>query len=131
MGTRQLNGYEIYYEGPGQAWTLKHRTWVAGLRFADRASQLTSADYLHSHDVLLARRDGIDAELAKLAADSPWSVAIGRLRCLRGIDTLSALGLCAEVGEFDRFDHPDSLAAYLGIVPSEHTTGQQRRQGAL
>jgi transposase len=101
---------EIYYEGPGQAWSRRHRAWLAGLRFADRASQLTIADYLHAHDALLARRDRIEAELCQLAAASPWTQTISRLRCLRGIDTLSALGVCAEVGEFDRFEHPDSLA---------------------
>lgn len=122
---------EIYYQGPAAAWTQKHRAWLASLRFADRASRLTMADYLHAHDVLLARRERIEAELEQLAASSPWSDTIARLRCLRGIDTLSALGLCAEVGEFDRFEHPDSLASYLGIVPSENTTGQQRRQGAI
>jgi transposase len=122
---------EIYYPGPDRAWSQKHRRWLASLRFADRASQLTMADYLHAHDVLTARRGTIEAELEQLASSSPWAVTIARLRCLRGIDTLSALGLCAEVGEFDRFEHPDSLAAYLGIVPSEHTTGQQRRQGAI
>lgn len=122
---------EIYYQGPARAWTQKHRAWLASLRFSDRASQLTIADYLHAHDVLLARRATIEAELGQLAGASPWAATIARLRCLRGIDTLSALGLCAEVGEFDRFEHPDSLAAYLGIVPSEHTTGQQRRQGAI
>jgi transposase len=122
---------EIYYEGPGRAWSRGHRAWLASLRFADLASQLTMADYLHSHDVLLARRDRIEDELVKLAAGSPCAVAVGRLRCLRGIDTLSALGLCAEVGEWERFDHPDQLSAYLGIVPSEHTTSQQRRQGSI
>jgi transposase len=122
---------EIYYEGPGQAWTRRHRTWLASLRFSDRASQLTIADYLHAHDVLLARRDRVEAELETLAAASPCAVAISRLRCLRGIDTLSALGLCAEIGEWDRFDHPDQLSAYLGIVPSEHTTSTQRRQGSI
>jgi transposase len=122
---------EIYYEGPANAWTVRHRAWLASLRFADRASQLTMADYLHAHDLLLARRDRIEAELEQLAADSPWAQTIARLRCLRGIDTLSALGLCAEVGEWDRFDHPDSLSAYLGIVPSENTTGSQRRQGSI
>jgi transposase len=122
---------EIYYEGPAAAWTRKHRAWLASLRFADRASQLTMADYLHAHDLLLARRDRIEAELEQLAASSPWTVTIARLRCLRGIDTLSALGLCAEIGTFDRFEHPDSLSCYLGIVPSENTTGQQRRQGAI
>ena len=54
-----------------------------------------------------------------------------RLRCLRGVDTLTALGLCTEIGEWERFDHPDQLSAYLGIVPSEHTTGRQRRLGAI
>lgn len=122
---------EIYYEGPARAWTVKHRKWLASLRFADCASQLTMADYLHAHDLLLARRDRIEAELEQLATGSPWAKTIARLRCLRGIDTLSALGLCAEVGEFDRFDHPDSLSAYIGIVPSENTTGQQRRQGSI
>ena len=53
------------------------------------------------------------------------------LRCLRGIDTLTALGLCSEIGEWERFDHPDQLSAYLGIVPSEHTTGAQRRLGSI
>ena len=122
---------EIYYERPGQAWSRRHRAWLASLRFADRASQLTIADYLHSHDVLVARRETIEDELSKLAVDSPCAVAIGRLRCLRGIDTLSALGLCAEIGEWDRFDHPDQLSAYLGIVPCEHTTSSQRRQGSI
>jgi transposase len=107
------------------------RAWLASLRFADLASQLTMADYLHAHDVLLARRDRVEDELTKLAAGSPCTQAIGRLRCLRGIDTLSALGLCAEIGEWSRFDHPDQLSAYLGIVPSEHTTSQQRRQGSI
>ncbi len=80
------------------------------MRFADRASQLTIADYLHAHDVLLARRDRIETELEQLAAGSPWTETIARLRCLRGIDTLSA---------------------YLGIVPSENTTGERRRQGSI
>jgi transposase len=58
---------EIYYEGPGRAWTHKHRAWLAGLRFTDRASQLTISDYLHAHDVLIARRAQVEAELSKLA----------------------------------------------------------------
>jgi transposase len=122
---------EIYYEGPGEPWSLKHRAWLVSLRFADRASQLTIADYLHSHDVLISRRDRVEAELATLAAESRCAATVARLRCLRGIDTLSALGLCAEIGEWERFDHPDQLAAYVGIVPSEHTSGERRRQGSI
>ncbi len=122
---------EIYYEGPAVAWSRAHRSWLTSVQFADQASQATLADYLHAHDVLISPRDLVEAELAKVALTAPCAATVARLRCLRGIDTLSALGLCAENGEWSRFDHPDQLAAYLGIVPSEHTTGQQRRLGSI
>jgi transposase len=105
--------------------------WLASVRFGDQASRATLADYLHAHDVLIARRDRVEAVLAKLAMSAPGARTVARLRCLRGIDTLTALGLCAEIGEWERFDHPDQLASYLGIVPSEHTTGQKRRLGSI
>jgi len=111
---------EIYWEGPGETWSRNHRSWLTSVRFADQASRATLADYLHAHDVLIARRDQIEAELANLATSAPCAHTIARLRCLRGIDTLTALGLCAEIGEWGRFDHPDQLSASLGIVPSEH-----------
>ena len=122
---------EIYYEGPAVPWTLKYRSWLTSVRFADQASRATMADYLHAHDVLIARRAQVEAELSKLALTAPCAPTIARLRCLRGIDTLTAFGLCAEIGEWERFDHPDQLAAYLGIVPCEHTTGAQRRLGSI
>jgi transposase len=122
---------ECYFPAPGNPWTWRHRSWLTGVAFADCASQLTFEDYRHAHDVLLARRDTIERELAALAQNSPWAGTIARLRCLRGIDTLSALGLCAEIGDFARFEHPDALAAYLGLVPSEHSSGDKRRQGAI
>ena len=58
---------EIYWEGPGEAWSRKHRSWLTSVRFADQASPATLADYLHAHDVLIARRDQVEADLAKLA----------------------------------------------------------------
>src|SRR5436190_4350403 len=122
---------EIYWEGPGEAWTRNHRSWLTSIRFADHASQATLGDYLHAHDVLISRRDQGEADLAQLALGAPRAHTVARLRCLRGIDTLTALGLCAEIGEWERFDHPDQLASYLGIVPSEHTSGQQRRLGSI
>lgn len=84
---------EIYYEGPGETWSRKHRSWLTCVRFSDQASRATLADYLHAHDVLIARRDQVEAELAKLAFSVPCAPTVARLRCLRGIDTLSALGV--------------------------------------
>jgi transposase len=122
---------EIYWEGRGETWSRKHRSWLTSVRFADLASRATLADYLHAHDVLIARRDQVEADLAQVALSAPCAHTVARLRCLRGIDTLTALGLCSEIGEWERFDHPDQLASYLGIVPCEHTTGAQRRLGSI
>ena len=105
---------EIYWEGRGEAWSRKHRSWLTWVRFADQASRATLADYLHAHDVLVARRDQVEAELAQARASAPCAHTVARLRCLRGIDTLTALGLCAEIGEWERFDHPDQLACLPG-----------------
>ena len=58
---------EIYWEGSGEAWSRKHRSWLTCVRFADQASRATLADYLHAHDVLIARRDQVEAQLAQLA----------------------------------------------------------------
>jgi transposase len=122
---------ELYYPVRGGAWTQRHRDWLSSLRFGDRASELCFADYLHAHDVLLARRDGLDRALSEIAQDCPWSGTIARLRCLRGVDTLTALGLCAEVSDFGRFSSPEALSAYLGLVPSESSSGERRRQGSI
>ncbi len=122
---------EVYDDGRAGAWTRAHRAWLASLSFADRPSELVFADYLHAHDTLLARRDVLDRAIAEVAVDSPWAQIIARLRCLRGIDTLSAFGICAEVCDFERFCEPTAFSAYLGLVPSEHTSGDKRRQGAI
>ena len=67
------------------------------------------------------------AEIAEQLPLSPWAQTARRLMCLRGIDTLTAAGLCAEVGDFHRFGHPEQLMSYLGVVPSEHSSGARRR----
>ena len=81
--------------------------------------------------MLAHRRDALEREITALLPASPWATAVARLRCLRGIDTLTAVGLCSEIGDFERFAHPEQLMSYLGLVPSEHSTGHTRRQGAI
>ena len=62
---------EIYWEGPGETWSRKHRSWLTSVRFADQASRATLADYLHAHDVLIARRDQVEADLAQARDQRP------------------------------------------------------------
>ena len=77
-----------------------------------------------------ARRDALDAAIVEEAAKVPWAEVVGRLSCLRGVSTLTAFGLTAEIGDWERFDGR-SIGAYLGLVPSESSSGERRRQGAI
>lgn len=122
---------ELLYPGPGNPWTQAHRRWLAQLRFEDGASKATFVDYLAAVEALIERRSALERALGELAPASPFAETIARLRCFRGIDTLSACGIAAEVGDFARFSHPRFLSGYLGIVPSEATSDEQRRQGGI
>ena len=123
--------HDVRYDGAGNAWTTRHRDWLGRVDFADRGAQVTLHDYLGAIDALVIRRDALQATIAELVAVSPWAPTVARLRCLRGIDTLTAVGLCAEIGDFQRFARAGQLASYLGVVPCEHSSGQQRRLGAI
>jgi transposase len=82
-------------------------------------------------DALTHRREALEREIVSMIPSSPWRTQVGLLRCLRGVDMLTAVGLCAEVGDFTRFARAEQLMSYLGLVPSENTTGQQRRLGSI
>jgi transposase len=121
---------EIRWTGPGSAWTQKHMSWLHGLRFEDLCSQATFIDYLAGVEMLVARRAALIAALEQVIPDSRHAPTIAALRCFRGIDTLSGAGLCAEVGDWQRF-RPKQLSGFLGIVPTEHTSDTKRRQGSI
>jgi transposase len=115
----------------GAAWTQRHRDWLATVTLDWPAAQATLLDARGAIDALAHRRDSLEREIIATLPSSPWVVQVGRLRCLRGIDTLSAVGLCAEIGDFERFARAEQLMSYVGLVPSEATTGQQRRLGSI
>ena len=115
----------------GRAWTDRHRDWLATVVLEWPAAQLTMLDTQGAIDALAHRRDQLEREIVALLPSSPWVVQVGRLRCLRGVDTLTAVGLCAEIGDFERFARAEQLMSYIGLVPCESTTGQQRRLGSI
>ena len=114
----------------GQAWTPKHGRWLRQLSFEEIA-QATFADYCASVELLVGRRATLIATLEQTVPGSSHATTIGRLRCFRGVDTLTAAGLCAETGTFKRFPRPTMLSGFLGIVPSERTSDLKRRQGSI
>ena len=121
----------LRYPGPGKNWTREHRKWLARLAFGDHASMAAFSDYLAAVSALEQRRDTLEGEIERLWPDSPHAIAISRLRAFRGVDTLTAAGICAEIGDFHRFAKPKLLAGHLGIVPCEWTSDEKRRQGSI
>lgn len=126
-----LMRHSLRYEGPGNNWTKRHHEWLNVLSFPDPATTATFIDYLGAVQGLEQRRGALEATIAELVPTSPHAETVARLRCFRGIDTLSAAGICAEVGGFDRFSRPRQLAGFLGITPSERTSDERRRQGGI
>jgi transposase len=115
----------------GDAWTERHRQWLASVELQWPAAQATLLDCRGAIDALTHRRDALERQIVAMLPSSPWCTQVGVLRCLRGVDTLTAVGLCAEVGDFTPFARAEQLMSYVGLVPSENTTGQQRRLGAI
>jgi transposase len=115
----------------GRAWSERHRAWLASVELGHGAAQATLTDAIGAVDALCHRRDQLEREIVARIGDSPWASDVARLRCLRGIDTLTAAGLCAEIGDFARFARAEQLMHYVGLVPSEDSTGEQRRLGAI
>jgi transposase len=116
---------------PTSGWTVLRRKWLGEQRFAHTAEQVTFDSYLHTVDLVDARIESLERAIRETAEQEPWRELVGRLRCLRGIDTLTALGLVAEIGDFGRFKTAEELMAFVGLVPSEHSSGERRRQGSI
>ena len=107
-----------------------HLRWLRALGFEDTCSQACSVDHLAAVELPIGRRRTLIDTLEQQIPESSHAQAIARMRCLRGIDTLSAAGI-AEVGDFRRFPKPTLLSGFLGIVPSERTSDRKRRQGSI
>jgi transposase len=114
-----------------RAWGLLHRQWLKGLQFEHAADQVTFEDYLVAIEQLEERLRGLEGQLTGLAEQDPYREPVGWLRCFRGIDTVTAVALVAELHDFRRFRNPRALMAYLGLIPSEFSSGERRRRGAI
>lgn len=114
----------------GRAWTAAHEQWLASVTFEEVGLRIAYAEAREAVWVCHARRDRLDTAIAELAGQRPWAGVVGRLACLRGISTLTAFGLAVEIGDWDRFTG-STIGAYLGLVPSEASSGGRRVQGPI
>ena len=103
------------------AWTLAHDAWLRRQRFESRPLQLAFEESYAAALQAKARRDALDQAIVELAAEPPFAEIVGRLCCLRGVGTLTALALTVELGDWTRF-RPQALGPFLGLTPSEDSS---------
>jgi transposase len=118
----------VYYDG--DAWTGKHDAWLRRQRFENPATRLTFESDYDAVLVTTARRNRLDDAIEAMAADSEFTPIVHRLGCLRGISTLTAFALAVEIGDWHRFTG-NSIGSFVGLVPSEHSSGPSRIQGPI
>jgi transposase len=112
------------------AWTRAHDAWLRRQRFDSRPLQLTLEQAYAAAMQAKTRRDALDQAIIELAGEPPFAEIVGRLCCLRGVGTLTALALTVELGDWTRF-RPQSLGPFLGLTPSEHSSGERRQLGSI
>jgi transposase len=115
----------------GRNWTRAHRAWIDTLAWTHAAERAVVEDYLLAIDHTEARLLALDARLAEIAEREPYRAPVGWLRCFRGIDTLTAMLILAELHDFRRFASAPALMAYLGLVPGEDSSGEKHRRGRI
>jgi transposase len=114
-----------------KTWSPAHRRWLAGLRFAHPAQQIVLQEQIDAIEEAERRRDRLGQQIRELVPE--WSLVpvVTALQAMRGIAFPSAVVLAAEVGDFRRFATPRQLMAWLGLVPSEHSSGAKVERGGI
>jgi transposase len=130
---QQLSGFLLrqgcHYGRP--AWTKLHRRWLTGLRFEQAVHHLVLEDYIQAVEAAAARRDRLTAQIEAMLPDWTLAPVVAALQTMRGMALVNAATLIAELGELARFANPRQLMAYLGLVPSEYSSGASIKRGGL
>ncbi len=127
--SKLLLRHDEVYAG-GKAWTQDHDRWLRAQRFDLPALQSAYDTCYETVTLTVARRDRLDKAITELAADSEFTPVVARLSCLRGVSTLTAFGLAVEIGDWQRLSGR-TIGAYLGLVPTENSSGGSRSQGGI
>lgn len=130
--SKLLLRHGIVYYG-GKAWTTKHDQWLRTEALPALSTRATRMAFDSGYETVLAtkaRRDRLDAVIEEMAADSEFTPVVRRLGCLRGIGTLTGFALAVEIGDWRRFTG-NTIGSFVGLVPSEHSSGGTRSQGSI
>lgn len=120
----------IRYRGKA-GWTIAYRRWLAGLSLPHPAEQITVQEYLETVGEAERRVERLTEQIRQLVPGWRMAPVVEALQALRGVSFVTAASLVAEIGDIGRFNNPRELMAYLGLVPSEYSSGPSTRRGAI
>ena len=113
------------------SWTQAHYRWLEGIQFKSPVQQIVFQEYVDTIKMLSQRVAALDQQLASAAAKSVFWPVIEGLMAMRGVSLLTATTIMAEIGDLQRFAGAPQLMAYLGLVPSEHSSGGSKSRGGI
>lgn len=115
----------------GCAWTHRHHAWLRRLQVKDPVAKTVFEAYLFALEQAGERLKRLDQEIAEVAAQPRYERPVSWLRCLRGVDTTTAMTVIAELHDFRRFTSAPQLMSYLGMTPSEYSSGDNSKRGSI
>lgn len=120
----------LHYVGRAD-WNAAHRRYLAKVVCPTAAQQIVFQESLRAVDEQVDRIARLETELRDALPHWPLAPVVDALQALRGVQWLVALTVVAELGDLTRFDNPRQLGAFVGLIPSEHSSGPSRRQGSI
>jgi transposase len=118
------------YDGKA-SWRGRHKRWLDGQNFSHPAQRLAYQEMLNAVQATVERLDRLEAALIELVPAWTMAPVVGAFQAMRGVQFMTAVTMVAEAGDLRRFEHPRQLMAFLGLVPSERSTGESRNLGGI
>jgi len=122
--------HDVRYKGK-TSWCGAYNRWLATLNFGAGAAQAAFTEYWQAVKAADDRVDRLTKALQASIMGWRFEPVVGALQALRGVAAITAIGLVAEIGDLGRFAHPRKLMGYLGLVPSEHSSGERTSRGSI
>lgn len=122
--------YQIFYAGKSK-WSKAYFNWLSTLSLPHSGQQITLQEYIDTVNTCRDRVERLTGQIQILSKQSRLSELIKSLQAMRGISLVTAATVVAEIGDFQRFEHPGQLMAYLGLIPSEHSSGDKTQKGGI
>jgi len=122
--------YHIVFSGKSK-WSKAYFNWLADISMPHPAQQITLQEYIDTVNMCSERVMRLTEQIRQLSEKSRLNKLIKSFQSMRGVSLIVASTLAAELGDFSRFEHPEEIMAYLGLIPSEFSSGEKQHKGAI